>query len=307
MKSRKNLPVAALRAFEAAARHGRLTAAAEELSVTHGAISRHVSHLEAMLATPLFEGPRNRPVLTTEGRVLGVALTDAFDRMEDAVRLVGKGDDDVLDVACLSTFAMRWLIPRLHDFTGRHPDYDVRLATDDRPPRTKVDVQILVVSPQAMAPENSDLLFCEQLGLVAAPSIAARLLHGGQLKRADGIARLGTRTRLNVWEEWDMLVPDAGPDKTAPLCMFDHYHLTIEAALNGLGVVIAPWHLVASDVQSGRLVAPYGFHDSGYRYVVKTALPRRRKSVQFLEWLLSEMAAFPVPEGQMEPLPIADG
>lgn len=300
MKYRKNLPVAALRAFEAAARHGRLTAAAEELSVTHGAVSRHVSHLEAMLGTPLFEGPRNRPVLTAGGRVLGVALTDAFDRMEDAVRLVGQGDDYVLDVACLSTFAMRWLIPRLHDFTAAHPDYDVRLATDDRPPRTKVDVQILIISPQAMAPENSDLLFCEQLGLVAVPSIAARLIPGGQMQRADAIARLGTRTRLNVWEEWNLLVSGAGPDETASICMFDHYHLTIEAALNGLGVVIAPWHLVASDVESGRLVAPYGFHDSGYRYVVKTARPRRRKSAQFLEWLISQMADFPVPKGQME-------
>jgi LysR family transcriptional regulator, glycine cleavage system transcriptional activator len=104
MKNRKNIPIAALRAFEAAARHGQLTAAAEELAVTHGAISRHVSHLE------------------------------------DALRIIAKGDDSILDVACLSTFAMRWLIPRLHDFAAKYPHYDVRLATDDRPPRTQIDV-----------------------------------------------------------------------------------------------------------------------------------------------------------------------
>ena len=132
MKNRKNIPIAALRAFEAAARHGQLTAAAEELAVTHGAISRHVSHLEAFIGTQLFDGARNRPKLTAEGRVFGFALTSAFDQIEDALRIIAKGDDSILDVACLSTFAMRWLIPRLHDFAAKYPHYDVRLATDDR-------------------------------------------------------------------------------------------------------------------------------------------------------------------------------
>src|SRR5690349_20019571 len=123
MKRRKNLPVAALRAFEAAARHGQMSSAADELGVSHGAISRHVGHLEAFVGAQLFEGTRNRPKLTAEGRVFGFALTAAFDQIEDALRIIGRGDGGILDVACLSTFAMRWLIPRLHDFTARHPRY----------------------------------------------------------------------------------------------------------------------------------------------------------------------------------------
>src|SRR3954447_25857518 len=199
MKNRKNLPIAALRAFEAAARHGQLTAAAEELSVTHGAISRHISHLEAHIGTQLFEGVRNRPQLTAEGRIFGFALTAAFDQIEGALRNIAKVDDDILDVACLSTFAMRWLIPRLHDFTARYPRYDVRLATDDRPPRTEIDVHILVVPPDDPIPENGWLVFGEQLGLIMAPPVAGDGLNARAL--AADLPRLETRTRPRVWQE----------------------------------------------------------------------------------------------------------
>jgi LysR family transcriptional regulator, glycine cleavage system transcriptional activator len=88
MDKRKSLPLAALRAFEATARHGRFTAAAEELGVSHGAISKHIRNLEDVVGTPLFEGVRNRPILTAEGRIFGFALTAAFDQIDDALRIV---------------------------------------------------------------------------------------------------------------------------------------------------------------------------------------------------------------------------
>lgn len=294
MKNRKNLPVAALRAFEAAARHGKLTAAAEELAVTHGAISRHVSHLEAFIGTQLFEGARNRPKLTVEGRVFGFALTAAFDQIEDALRIIVKGDDSILDVACLSTFAMRWLIPRLHDFAAKYPRYDVRLATDDRPPRTKIDVQILVLPPDDPIPDDCSLLFQEKLGLIFAPSVANA--DAGHLQaNAVKLPRLETRTRPRVWHEWSRLVNHDGQNTGSVSRTFDHYHLTLEAALNGLGAAIAPWHLVAGDVTASRLIAPYGFLHSGYRYVVKVDQPGRRKTEHFVKWLNEAIAASPEP------------
>lgn len=294
MKNRKVLPVAALRAFEAAARHGRITAAAEELAVTHGAISRHVSHLEAYIGTPLFEGPRNRPKLTMEGSVFGFALTAAFDQIEDAIRIVAKGDDSILDVACLSTFAMRWLIPRLHDFTSKYPRYDVRLATDDRLPRTHIDVQIGVFPPDASIPDKYSLLFPEQLGLVVAPAMAKgepQCVRENMVK----LPRLETRTRPHVWREWFRLTSQDGQETAPATRIFDHYHLTIEAALSGLGAAIVPWHLVAEEVTSGRLVAPYGFLQSDFQYVVKVERPGRRKTEHFVGWLREAIANFPTP------------
>ena len=285
MKRQRNLPIAALRAFEAAARHGQMTAAADELAVTHGAVSRHVSHLEAFIGTPLFEGPRNRPKLTAAGRVFGFALTTAFDQMEDALRVIATGDDTILDVACLSTFAMRWLIPRLHDFAAQYPRYDVRLATDDRPVRTPVDVQILVVPPDAPMPDNSTLLFDEKIGLVVAPPLA----------EVAKLPRLETRTRSQIWHDWARLTQEPRQDKAGAIRTFDHYHLTIEAALNGLGAAIVPWHLIAEDVTRGRLLAPRGFRESNYRYVVRVDRPGRRKTEHFVAWLKGVVAGFPSP------------
>jgi DNA-binding transcriptional LysR family regulator len=280
MKSRKNLPVAALRAFEAAARHGQMSSAAQELGVSHGAVSRHVSHLEAFVGAALFEGARNRPKLTAEGRVFGFALTAAFDQIEDALRIIGRGDGGILDVACLSTFAMRWLIPRLHDFTARHPRYDVRLATDDRHQHGRVDAQILVLPPGAGLPDNCSRLFHEKLALIVAPALAAD-------DRADLLAhpRLETRTRPDVWREWMRLTGKAGLDDRGGTRVFDHYHMTIEAALNSLGIAIAPWHLVAEDVACGRLIAPFGSVDSNYVYAVRVVRPGRPKTEHFVKWL----------------------
>lgn len=280
MRNRRNLPVATLRAFEAAARHGQISSAAEELGVTHGAVSRHVSSLEEFIGAPLFEGARNRPKLTTEGRVFGFALTAAFDQIEDALRIIGRGDGSILDVACLSTFAMRWLIPRLHDFTARYPRYDVRLATDDRQPHAQVDVQILVLPSETGLPENCSLLFHEKLALVVAPSLAAD--NGADVL---ALPRLETRTRPDVWREWARLTRAKGHNEIGATRIFDHYHMTIEAALNSLGIAIAPWHLVAEDVACGRLITPFGLVASDYIYAVKVVRSRRAKTEHFVKWL----------------------
>lgn len=257
-----------------------MSSAAEELGVTHGAVSRHVSHLEAFVGAPLFEGARNRPKLTAEGRVFGFALTAAFDQIEDALRIIGRGDGSILDVACLSTFAMRWLIPRLHDFTAKYPRYDVRLATDDRHPRGHIDAQILVLPPDAAPPENCSTLFREKLALVVAPSLAAD-------DRTDvfSLPRLETRTRPDAWREWARLTCKEGLHEIGGTRIFDHYHMTIEAVLNSLGVAIAPWHLVAEDVACGRLRAPFGSVDSNYIYAVQVPRSGRQKTEHFVQWL----------------------
>src|SRR6218665_819144 len=103
----------ALKAFEAAGRHGRMTLAAEELNVTHSAVSRQIQHLEAMLGVPLFEGPKNRLRLTEAGTALLSGLGMAFDQIDASVRAVADTDEGPLDVSCPGTFTMRWLIPLL--------------------------------------------------------------------------------------------------------------------------------------------------------------------------------------------------
>jgi LysR family glycine cleavage system transcriptional activator len=159
----------ALLAFEAAGR---------ELGVTHGAVSRQVAHLEAVLGVLLFEGPKNRLALTPAGATLLRDLTAGFDRIESGVRRLREDANGALDVSCLGTFAMRWLIPRLHRFQATRPGIEVRLSASDAPiefSRGAYEVAIRVTDHPVPADAPVVALFDEHVGPVLAPALAARL------------------------------------------------------------------------------------------------------------------------------------
>src|SRR5579864_3769129 len=113
-------PLNALRAFEAFGRHGRMTAAADELFVTHGAVSRQIRQLEQWLGFPLTECPKTQLRLTAQAQRLLGAASAAFDLIEEAAAQAPASDGE-LRLVCNGTFAIRWLIPRLPDFVERHP------------------------------------------------------------------------------------------------------------------------------------------------------------------------------------------
>ncbi|WP_445682887.1 LysR substrate-binding domain-containing protein [Radicibacter daui] len=297
-RRRQILPLNALRAFEAAARLGRATAAAQELGVTHGAISRQIAHLEQLLGVRLFAGTRGQPRLSETGRQLAACLTPAFDQIEEAVRPFYSRDDGLLQVASLSSFAVRWIIPRLHRFSQRHPGIDVRLGTsadrlDER--RGSFDLAITVLEDETSLRPGDRLLFQEELGLVIAPG----LLAGDGGVPDPRLRRLVASTRPDAWEEWHAAA-DTGAARPMPAgapAMFEHYHFALQAALSGLGACVAPRHLVADDIAAGRLEAPYPFRKTRNCYVLRIMDSRDRKAAKFAAWLeeeLRESALMPI-------------
>jgi DNA-binding transcriptional LysR family regulator len=304
-------PLSALRAFEAAARLGRMTAAADELAVTPGAISRQVRQLEQHLGVALFDGTKARPTLTPAAHVLQPVLTTAFAHIADAVREVSDTRRGPLDVACFSTFTVKWLIPRLFDFQARHPGIEVRLRTTDAGTDAKRQHGDLIITAEeatgALDASREQRLFAEHLGPVLSPELAQRVALQQPTDLA-GLAlaplRLHTRTRRNAWAMWGAAagatVPLPTPSQAGP--EFEHYYFTLEAAVRGLGIAVAPWHLVMDDVLAGRLVAPLGFVASGYDYVVRrrTSGPLPRLDV-FCAWLQAQALANPVPPGPQGP------
>jgi DNA-binding transcriptional LysR family regulator len=285
----------ALRAFEAAGRHGRMTLAAAELNVTHSAVSRQVQHLEEVLGVPLFEGPKNRLRLTEAGTTLLAGLSGAFDQIDMSVRAVADTGDGPLDVSCPGTFTMRWLIPRLYRFQADYPDIDVRLTASSRPvdfSRDGFDVAIRVGT--APWPAGADVipLFPEQTGPVLSPALAPA---AGSVFA--GMPQLHTRTRLRAWGDWlSRSGVVIGPGTRVE---YEHFYFMLEAANAGLGVCVAPWPYVNDDIRFGRLTAPFGFLDSGHEYVALRRSRRNRKSALFCEWLQREASAF----GQTSPSP----
>lgn len=300
-------PLGTLRAFEAAARLGRMTAAAQELCVTPGAVSRQVRLLEDHLGIALFDGTKVRPTLTPAAQALQPVISNAFRQIAEALHEVSAPSRGPLDVACFSTFTVKWLLPRLFDFQARHPDIEIRLRTSEAPPGHSPLRSDLTITAEAMptagspTPLTPEHFFAEHLGPVMSPQLALR--SGGPLHTtADLLAPawrsmlLRTRTRSNAWAMWwtavhtgQPLAPPA-PDHDGP--EFEHYYFTLEAAVRGLGIAVAPWHLVMDDVQAGRLVAPLGFAASGYHYVLRRgALQPMPRLDTFCAWLREQAQA----------------
>lgn len=293
MQNRRVVSLNALRAFEAAARRGRMTEAADELSVTHGAVSRHIRHLEESLGVALFTGPKNRLVLTRAGEHLLPELTGAFDRIEMAVRAISDEQNSTLDVSCLGTFTMRWLIPRLHRFRAWNSTIEVRLTAADDPvnfERERYDVAIRVSDHPLPLASSVTELFKEDVGPVMSPALASDV----ELNSADDLLKLPllhTATRPNAWTEW---VQQVGIAANAPAGQrFEHFYFLLEAAVSGLGVAIAPWPLARDDVTAGRLIAPFGFVASGRSYVAVTRGRREHKVEDFCAWLTEEAKSMP--------------
>ncbi len=284
-------PLHALRAFEAAARLGRMSAAALELSVTPGAISRQVQQLERSLNVKLFEGSKNKPALTPAAQTLLSALSPALDQMEAAVKAISNAKSGTLDVACFSTFMVKWLIPRLFDFNTRYSDIEIRLKATQRVASPDEERMDLVIAVEALTSNSSNTLplFPEQLGPVLAPSLAAQLFLNIPLD-LEGKTLLQSKGRLNAWAMWAAAAGCPTPTGAGPT--FEHYYFALEAAVGGLGIAVAPWHLVADDLLAGRLVAPFGFCPSGLHYVAKRSSQRNVRLDLFCDWLQTRASEF---------------
>jgi LysR family glycine cleavage system transcriptional activator len=255
-------PLNAVRAFEAAARRGSFKDAAGELGVTHGAISRQVRLLEEWFGTPpLFQRLNRRVVLTPDGAALLAEFGPALDRIAAAAQQhrerSGRPTMTVLRVNALATFSLRWLVPRLPQFQAEHPGIEVRLTTANTP------VDALSEDYDVVIRGGPDTFH----GFVSRPFLAERRLpvcSPGLLERLPlaTVDDLETHTLLDVttmprlWRDWLTAAGHAGL-KPATTLALDHFYLSIQAAVDGLGVAMGPTALVRDDLAAGRLVTPF--------------------------------------------------
>ena len=280
---RGTLPLNALRAFEATMRQGQMSLAADELGVTYGAVSRQVRGLERKLGARLFEGPKSKLVPTQDALDLYPALSEAFDTIQTSVTRIAHRERRPLIVSCLSTFAMRWLIPHLFDFQAAHPNIDVQMRASDEDvdfSRAPYDVAIRVGAgpwPNATAIEILD----ETVG----PVISPRLWNASTGAKGDVLTKfpiLHTKTRPHAWADWckdrKLPAPESGQ-------AFEHFYFLIEAVRAGLGTAVIPKILVHKEIKAGLLIAPFGFRPSGQSYVVLTPKHPNWDALVFVQWL----------------------
>ena len=255
-------PLNALRAFEAAARLASFKNAAEELGVTHGAVSRHVGLLEDWLGPPaLFRRLNRRVVLTPTGAALLADAGPALDRLAAAAARHRAQDGiaslAVLRVNALATFSLRWLLPRLSRFREQHPGIEVRLSTSNDPLDSLRDPYDVIIrgGPDTFYGFTSCLFLTERRLPVCSPALLARL----PLEEVADLRRhtlLHVSTLPRIWPDWLAAAGVGGVEPASSLTL-DHFVLTIQGALDGLGVAMGPTVLVADDLKAGRLVAPF--------------------------------------------------
>jgi LysR family glycine cleavage system transcriptional activator len=285
-------PLNALKAFEAAARHVSFTVAAEELSVSHAAVSRHIRELEAWLGVKLFVRTGRGVELTERGKAYIVEVTRGFDCLGNATEAVSarrRRRRQQLVVSVEPSFAALWLVPRLGRFTAANPDVELVLDSTNRLvdfSRGEADVGVRY-GRGVWSNVAADRLTVTRLAPVCSPVLLARtpLASPADLPPALLLQEESRR----YWSEWLALAGVAG--RIAPEGPTLGLHLTIPAAEAGQGFALADEVISGDALVGGRLVRPFAMAIESYAYYFVRAADRKetKAMIAFHAWVQSEI------------------
>jgi len=287
-----------LRAFEAAARHSSISAAASELNVTPAAISQQIKGLEAQLNVNLFRRMNRALTLTEHGRLLFPGLSDGFDQLDDAVaevhRVQSKG---LLNLSSSPSFASKWLSPRLDRFQAAYPEIEVRISAstdlvDFR--REEMDCAVRFGLGQYEGVEAIWLLG-EEVFPVCSPTLldGPEGLRSLEQLRHHRLLHDGTPMPDDMTPDWRMWLKAArakGVDPAIGMTLAP-WTMVVQAAIEGQGVALGRRALVANDLAAGRLVRPF---DLGlplafsHWLVYPSGADRQPKIRAFRDWITAE-------------------
>ncbi|MBB3771266.1 DNA-binding transcriptional LysR family regulator [Angulomicrobium tetraedrale] len=281
-------PLKAVVAFEAVTRIGSVTGAAQELGVTHSAVSKQLAVLEAWLGVPLFDSNRRHMTATPPALRLASAAGAALDLLASAIdSFMPDEASEVLDVIAPATFAMRWLMPRLPAFEAEFSHVDVRV----RPIHTGeewsgIPFDVVIRRGEALQGDLRGItLLREEIGLLARPEVAASLATCADLA---GIRLLESVTRPGELARW-LVAANMPAELAAGASRFGHFYIALEACLAGQGAIAAPIEVVSDLLTRGDLVEPFAtLRVSGpeYRLGYAPAGARANLAASFAEWAL---------------------
>jgi LysR family glycine cleavage system transcriptional activator len=282
-------PLNALRAFEAAGRLGSFSKAAEELNVSHSAISRHVRGLEDRLNVHLFQAKNTGVALTDQGRAYLSEITPAFDRIAHATEILSVSPKGTVTLTTENTVAQKWLIPRLARLRARHPEIYLKISVTTKVMDIEAhDFDIGLRYMRAEPSSGSHLLFRCAVRAYAAPDFIT-MPNGKVDLRALANGPLIEEATFQLWPEW---FRQAGLDDIPGLNLPHPLSalLAIQSAVAGLGAVLMDKNLCEPERQSGTLVElagveiPFG----GYYLAINSRAGRRRAVRAVSQWLLDE-------------------
>jgi len=286
-----NVPISAIRAFEAAARTGSFRDAANELHLTPSAISHSIRKLEGMMSTTLFERSARSVRLTPAGENLMRHAGAAFDNLRRGIEEVAGRGPQLLRVHCAPSFAAQWLAPRLGRFIKAEPRLEVRLAASAEYARfgnDDFDLDIVYGQPRAEGVEIVSLGE-ETITPLCSPEIARKIR-----KPKDLFSQVLIRSEVKQvqWHQW--FVANGLESPAIHGMRLDRSFLAIAMASSGLGVTLESTRLAEREIATGRLIAPLAGRSVDIRYVghhlVFPRSSRERRAVRaFTDWIKSEL------------------
>jgi LysR family glycine cleavage system transcriptional activator len=293
--ARRLPPLNALRAFEAVARNASFTGAAKELSVSQGAVSRHIAGLEHWLGARLFLRVHRGVELTPQGSGFFRIVKNALDQIEAGSRqLRHSSDDGPLRLKLPPTFALRWLVPRLARFHALYPKTDVQITTSHEPADfDREDVDVSIYSwPEPPTGPGFRRLFGEVLLVVCAPGL---IQQRGPLSSPRDLAShvlLCSLHRPLDWPTWLAAAKVSHIDGNGGL-KFENAALGCQAAIDELGVMMTQYAFVEDDLRTGRLIAPLSLRvrtRGAYCLAFNPLRPKLARVQAFEDWVTKEAA-----------------
>ena len=291
-------PLNPLKVFEVVARTRNLTQAAKELHISQSAVSKQLGVLQEYLGTELFRRERHGIALTQAGQRYSEVIAPAFENIGKATAdIMRSGSDSTLRVQTYTTFAAKWLIPRLNDFHARHSDIAVVITNSVKDvdfDRDHVDLAIQMGNG-AWHGTDTEFLFEDVIEPVCSPSFYRT--HAPEFAFPQALLRtrlLVSHYRQKDWATWAKQCRYAEEIQGVESMRFSSSVLTWQAAMDGLGIAIGQTALLVDDLRSGKLVAPFGLpvRTGASYYLVRPQLQRQSRKVElFSDWLREQVAS----------------
>ncbi|ROL82439.1 LysR family transcriptional regulator [Pseudomonas protegens] len=294
---RRKIPsTAALISFEAAARHESFTKAAQELSLTQGAVCRQIASLEEFLSVELFRRSRRGVKLTEAGLSYSRRVATQLDAVErDTLSVMGQQGANVIELAVVPTFGTQWLLPRLKDFQQQHPEVTVNLTNRTRPflfADTPFDAAIYFGDADWSGTQSHRLM-----GEHPVPVCSPAILGSRQQLSAETIAELPLlqqTTRPYAWRQWfNSLQMNVPRDMTGP--RYELFSMLAQAAIHDMGIALIPAFLIQRELAEKRLVIanPQALTSIKAYYLM---IPERKVESAslraFRDWLVSQANSY---------------
>ncbi|EFO33184.1 HTH-type transcriptional activator AmpR [Roseibium sp. TrichSKD4] len=280
----------ALHAFSLLAKLGRASLAAERLGVSPSALSHLMRKLEDELGATLILRDGRGLSLTEEGQRLALGLGDSFDQIEEAVDTFKRRGRTELRISTVSTFATRWLIPKLPEFQALQPDVEILLSASTRAvdlDRENYDCAIRLGKGNWQGVDSS-LLWQEHLAVALAPSLLGSQPTADPSRIKD-LRLLHSASRRGDWMQWLAHVDLEHGEASAGMVL-ESRDLAIQAAIAGMGAIVIDKRFVAQEIAAGHLIAPewpVKELETGYWFVRSPNRPQSRPVAAFRDWLHS--------------------